>query len=45
VASGEFDKSYKKFVEKSEGKKHLGDHSLFGSTKAGHGVVACWNVN
>jgi hypothetical protein len=45
AALGEFDKSYKMFVEKSEGKKHLGDHRLFGSTKAGPGVVACWDVN
>jgi len=45
AALGEFDKSYKMFVEKSEGKKHLEDHSVYGSTKSGPGVVACSNIN
>jgi hypothetical protein len=33
------------FAEEYEGKKHLGDHKVFGSTKVGPGVVACRNVN
>ena len=45
AAIGEFDKSYKMFAEKSERKKHLGDHGVYGCITAGPGVVACRNIN